>query len=74
MLYFVFCRFSALSKSEDENRPRFGVSPARGDGRGRQQGGFGRPPSRGITPRSSQEMLDKERAAAVRSARLVCFF
>lgn len=64
-------RFSALSKSEDENRPRFGVSPARGDGRGRQQGGFGRPPSRGITPRSSQEMLDKERAAAVRSARTI---
>lgn len=64
-------RFSALSKSEDENRPRFGVSPARGDGRGRQQGGFGRPPSRGITPRSSQEMLDKERAAAVRSARAI---
>ncbi|XP_056018647.1 eukaryotic translation initiation factor 4 gamma 3-like isoform X6 [Ostrea edulis] len=59
-------RFSALSKPEDDSRGRFGTSPARGDGRGRSGGGFGRPQSRGITPRSSMEQ-EKERAlAAVR--------
>lgn len=65
----IFCvihRFSALSKPEDDSRGRFGTSPARGDGRGRSGGGFGRPQSRGITPRSSMEQ-EKERAlAAVR--------
>ncbi|XP_062567019.1 eukaryotic translation initiation factor 4 gamma 1-like isoform X2 [Saccostrea cucullata] len=59
-------RFSALSKPEDDSRGRFGTSPARGDSRGRGSGGFGRPQSRGITPRSSMEQ-EKERAlAAVR--------
>ncbi|KAK3105045.1 hypothetical protein FSP39_015996 [Pinctada imbricata] len=57
-------RFSALSKNEDENRSRFGVSPARGDSRGR---GFGKPPgSRGITPRSSIEQEREKALAAVR--------
>lgn len=56
--YNLTCRFSALSKPEEEGRSRYGVSPARDGGRGR---GFGRP--RGITPRSSQEQ-EKERALA----------
>uniref|UniRef100_A0A8W8KBA4 Eukaryotic translation initiation factor 4 gamma 3 n=2 Tax=Magallana gigas TaxID=29159 RepID=A0A8W8KBA4_MAGGI len=59
-------RFSALSKSEDDSRGRFGTRPARGDSRGRGSGGFDCPQSRGITPRSSMEQ-EKERAlAAVR--------
>lgn len=62
----VLFRFSALSKPEDDSRGRFGTRPARGDSRGRGSGGFGRPQSRGITPRSSMEQ-EKERAlAAVR--------
>ena len=52
-------RFSALSKPEDDSSRRYsGVSPARGEGRGR---GFGRPPA--IGARHSQES-EKEKALA----------
>lgn len=62
------CRFSALSKPDDDHDRKRGFSsssPARrvdNRGRGQAQGGFGRPPAR-VTPRSSQE-FERERAVA----------
>ncbi|KAH3705652.1 hypothetical protein DPMN_080729 [Dreissena polymorpha] len=57
---FPLCRFSALSKPEEDSSRRMGgSSPARGDSRG-SRGGFGRP---NLSMQLSQEQ-EREKAVA----------